>query len=169
LRRLSEINSLAEAKSEIRKLSSPMNKIFWSALYSKSWKTQWALDIMMCSPALDIKDAAVLCGFAVRHVHEGELDRKVAPRSGHPFAIGVHSPAHEEPQEQQECARTWKTLGRATPGHIYERPAPPSIAAEPCQLNDITTNICAGAETLLAVPEPCYQLMYIASPRLMVF
>jgi hypothetical protein len=43
--------------------------------------------------------AVPLLSFAVGHVHGGELDRNVALRSEHSFAIGVHSPAHEDAQE----------------------------------------------------------------------
>jgi hypothetical protein len=39
--------------------------------------------------------------FAVGHIHKGELDRNVAVRSEHPFAMGVRSPEHEVAHESE--------------------------------------------------------------------
>jgi hypothetical protein len=113
---------------------------------------------------LDVKGMAVLSDVAVSHIHIAELDRNVALGSEHPCATGV--------QQRQRFVKTSKILERATPDHKYEHPITPrltAIAAESRHLNNVTTVINAGTETLLTVVEPCDRLMPITSLELTAF
>jgi hypothetical protein len=113
-----------------------------------------------------------MCDVAVSHVHIAERDPNVALDSEHPFATGVHSTTHQDAWQRQQLVRTSKILDRATPDHKYEHTINPrltAVAAASRHLNNVTTVINAGTETLLTVVEPCDRLMPITSLKLTVF
>jgi hypothetical protein len=107
------LNSTSQAKPVIRKLGSPTNKIFWFALYRRSSSTQWALGVMMWSPALDVEDTAVFCRFALGSVQDEELDEMLPSVASIPLRLACIPRDMETPRNLRPFGsdfRTWNPI-----------------------------------------------------------